>query len=173
MGGSMGGSMIGRSACIFYGRTSAAYNWPPASIFYGRIDPDGRTDGRVFFRKELGLELLLPLVFCFALGFLTVGDWAFWLHFLRQNWPGQSDERTDRFSMADSAWTDGRTDGRTGFLQERAEVGASPSSGFLLCAWVPRGSSGFVLCACLPLVFCFALRYQTEHWVCSGFLLCA
>jgi hypothetical protein len=82
---------------------------------------------------------------------------------------------------------DGGMDGRTGFLQERAEVGASPSFGFLLCAWVPS-SSGFLLCAWLPLVFrfavgtkqnigfvlvfCFAVGYQTEHWVCSGFLLC-
>jgi hypothetical protein len=32
--------------------------------------------------------------------------------------------------------TDGRTDRRTGFLRETGEVGASPSSGFLLCAWV-------------------------------------
>ncbi len=76
--------MIGRSACIFYGRTDPAYNWPLASIFYGRTGLDGRTDGRM------------------------------------------------------------------GFLQERAEVGASPSSGFLLCAWVPRGSSGFLLCAWIP-----------------------
>jgi hypothetical protein len=47
------------------------------------------------------------------------------------------------FSMAQPA----RTDGQTGFLQERSEVGTSPSSCFLLCAW-------------LPLVFCFALGYQ-------------
>ncbi len=38
------------------------------------------------------------------------------------------------FSMVEPAWMDERTDGRTGFLQERGEVGASPSSGFLLCA---------------------------------------
>jgi hypothetical protein len=60
--------MIGRSACVFYGRTGPAYNWPPASIFYATTGPDGRTDRR------------------------------------------------------------------TGFLQEGGEVGASPSSGFLLCA---------------------------------------
>jgi hypothetical protein len=67
--------VIGRSACVFYGRTGPAYNWPPASIFYATTGPDSRTDGR--------------------------------------------------------------TDRRTGFLQERGEVGPSPSSGFLLCAWVP------------------------------------
>jgi len=37
-----------------------------------------------------------------------------------------------------------RTDGRTGFLQERGEVGASPSSGFLLCAWVPNRTLGLL-----------------------------
>jgi hypothetical protein len=36
------------------------------------------------------------------------------------------------FSMAERGRTDGRTDRRTGFLQQRGEVGASPSSGFLL-----------------------------------------
>jgi len=37
----------------------------------------------------------------------SVGDWAFCLHFLQQNRPGQSDGRTDRFSMAELARTDG------------------------------------------------------------------
>ncbi len=78
------------------------------------------------------------------------------------------------FSMAELAWTDGRT----GFLQERAEVGASLSSGFLLCAWVPNRTLGLFWFFALRLgtkqnigfvlVFCFALGYQTEHWVCCG-----
>ncbi len=67
----MVGWVTGRSACVFYGRTGPAYNWPPASIFYGRTGPDGRTHERVFFRKEESSEPLLPLVFCFALGYQT------------------------------------------------------------------------------------------------------
>jgi len=38
--------VTGRSACVFYGRTGPAYNWPSASIFYGGTGPDGRMDGR-------------------------------------------------------------------------------------------------------------------------------
>jgi hypothetical protein len=38
--------VIGRSACVFYGRTGLVYNWPQASIFYGGTGLDGRTDGR-------------------------------------------------------------------------------------------------------------------------------
>jgi hypothetical protein len=83
------GWVIGRSACVFYGRTGPAYNWPPASIFYGRTGPD--------------------------------------------------------------KWTDGWTDTRTGFLQERGEVGASPSSGFLFCTWVPNRSLGLSLRASVRL----------------------
>jgi hypothetical protein len=63
--------VIGRSACIFYGRTGAAYNWPPASIFYGKTGPDRWTNERVLFKKEQRLKPLLPLVFCFALGYQT------------------------------------------------------------------------------------------------------
>ncbi len=33
---SMVGWVTGRSACVFCGRTGPTYNWPPASIFYGR-----------------------------------------------------------------------------------------------------------------------------------------
>ncbi len=42
----MGGWVTGRSACVFYGRTGPAYNWPPASIFYGGTGLDGRTHAR-------------------------------------------------------------------------------------------------------------------------------
>ncbi len=108
------------------------------------------------------------------------------------------DEQTDEFSSGKSrGWSlsfiwffalrlassgfllcDERTDGRTGFLQERAEVGAFPSSGFLLCAWVPNKTLGLFWFFALRLgtkqnigfvlVFCFALGYQTKHWVCCG-----
>jgi hypothetical protein len=62
---------------IFYGRTGAVYNWPPANIFYVRTSSDGCTDGwtdkqtneLIFFKKEQRSEPLLPLVFCFALGY--------------------------------------------------------------------------------------------------------
>ncbi len=43
------------------------------------------------------------------------------------------------FFMVELARTDEWT---TGFLQERVEVGASPFSGFLLCAWIPNRTPG-------------------------------
>jgi hypothetical protein len=46
-------------------------------------------------------------------------------------------------------------DEQTGFLQERAEVEASPSSGFLLCTWVPNKTLG--------LFWFFALRLGTKQ----------
>ncbi len=57
------------------------------------------------------------------------------------------------FSMAEPARTDGLTDERT---HERVFFRKEES-----------------LEPLLPLVFCFALGYQIEAWVCSGFLLCA
>ncbi len=115
-------SVIGRSAYIFYDRTSLGNNWPPASIFYGKTGPNRR----VFFKKEQRSEPLLPLVFWFALGFL----WFFALRRMDGQIFFRKEQRSEPLLPLVSCFT---TDKRTSFLQERAEVETSPSSGFLLC----------------------------------------
>ncbi len=64
--------VIGRSGCIFYDRTGPDSRTNGQTDFLWQIRPgqtDERTDEQVFFRKEQRSEPLLPLVFCFALGY--------------------------------------------------------------------------------------------------------